>query len=89
MEIQLAIAINFGSSKDSNKEWTMHSKGDDIEVMTYDRLDENIEELFELLLFWHKIGLETQMRGSDFIFDCVDLLYCKFVINFDEIKKDS
>ena len=34
--MQLAFAINFISSKDINEERTMHSKGDDIEVMTYD-----------------------------------------------------
>ena len=25
-----------------------------------------------------QVGLETQMRGSDFIFDCVNILYQKF-----------
>ena len=31
-----------------------------------------------MLLFRYQIGLETQMRGSDFIFECVKLLYYKF-----------
>ena len=26
----------------------------------------------------YQVGLETQMRGSDFIFDCVNILYQKF-----------
>ena len=24
-----------------------------------------------------KLGFETSMKGSDFVFDCVHLLYCK------------
>ena len=45
--------------------------------MIYDKLDEVIEELFELLLYIYPIGLETSVRGSDFIFVCVHLLYYK------------
>ena len=40
--------------------------------MINDKADEVIKELFDLL-----IGLEKSMRGSDFIFDCVHLMYCK------------
>ena len=49
----------------------MHSKSDNIEVMINDKADEVIEEPFESL----DIILETSMRASDFIFDCVLLLY--------------
>ena len=39
--------------------------------------------LSESLLSWYKIGLETSMRGSDFIFDSVQLLDYKYhKINF-------
>ena len=34
-KILLAIAINFISSKDIDEEQVMHSKSDNIEVMTY------------------------------------------------------
>ena len=64
--------MNFISSKDTDKEHTMHSESDNIEVLAYDDANEAIEELFESLLFRYYIGLETQMRGSDFIFDCVN-----------------
>ena len=45
--------------------------------MIYDNAKEVIEELFEWLLNRYQIGLETWMRGSDFIFNCVYLLYYK------------
>ena len=43
--------------------------------MTYDNLDEGIEEFFDLLLSRYQIGLETQMAVSDFIVDCINLHY--------------
>ena len=45
--------------------------------MIYDNADEVIEYLIESLLNGYQIGLETSMRGSNFIFDCVHLLCCK------------
>ena len=61
MEIGLTISLNFNSSK----------------VMTNNNLDVIIEELFDSILPRYQIGLNTQMRGSEFIFDCVNLLYYK------------
>ena len=49
----------------------MHSKSDNIEVMTYDNANKVIEEIFESLLSRSQIGLETLLKGSDFIFDAV------------------
>ena len=48
-----------------------------IEFITYDNADKVIEELFESLLSRYQIVLETLMRDSDFIFDCIYLLYYK------------
>ena len=45
--------------------------------MTYDNPDEIIEELFDSFISKYQIDLEMQMRGSNFIFDCANLLYCK------------
>ena len=45
--------------------------------MIYDNADEVTEKSFELLLDRCQDRLETSMRGSDFIFDCVHLLYHK------------
>ena len=61
MEIGLTILLNFNSSK----------------VMTNNNLDVITEELFDSVLPRYQIGLNTQMRGSEFIFDCVNLLYYK------------
>ena len=55
----------------------MHSKSDNIEFMPYDNSNEVVNELFETLLSRYQIGLETLMRGSDFIFDSVQLLHYK------------
>ena len=44
----------------------MHSKSDNIEVMTYDYPDEIMEERFE-----------TQIKGSDFAFVWINLLFYK------------
>ena len=45
--------------------------------MINEKADEVIEKSFEVLLNRYQIGLQTLTRGSDFIFDCVHLLYCK------------
>ena len=43
----------------------------------YDKANEIIQIFFEsfLFLFRYQIGLEISMKGSDFIFDGVDLLH--------------
>ena len=62
------------SSKDNDEERVMYSS---------DKAHEVIEELFQSLLSRYQIGLETSMKGSDFIFDCVNLPYWKcHKINF-------
>ena len=62
------------SSKDNDEEHVMYSS---------DKAHEVIEELFQSLLSRYQIGLETSMKGSDFIFDCVNLSYWKcHKINF-------
>ena len=50
MKIQLAVAINFMSSKDNDEGRVMHSKSDYIEIIINDKVDEFIEELFKSLL---------------------------------------
>ena len=72
-KIQITIAINFVSSKNNDEEHVMHSKSDDIEIMINGK-DKVFEKRFKSLLRRYHIELETSMRGSDFIFDCVHLL---------------
>ena len=62
--IQLTIAIIFISSKDNDNECIMLSKSDNIEFVI---------GLLESLLSRYQIDLDTSMRGSDFVFDSVQL----------------
>ena len=62
------------SSKDSNETRTMPTKSDNIEIMIGNETDEIIEELFESLLQRYEEGLEESMKGSEFIFDSVDVV---------------
>ena len=50
-----------------------------MEVMTYNNANEVIKEIFESHLSRNRIGLETSMKGSDFIFDGVSLIYFKCI----------
>ena len=76
MENSLSTSNWFFSSKKTDEERVMHSKSDNIEIIINDKADEIIE-LFQSLLSRYQIGLETSMKGSDFVFDCVNLLYYK------------
>ena len=42
-----------------------------------DKPEKVIEQLFQSLLSRYQIGFETSMRGSEFVFDYVHLLYYK------------
>ena len=48
-----------------------------MEVITYGNTNEVIKEIFGSLLSRYQIGLETSMRGSDFVFDGINLIYHK------------
>ena len=74
-KIQLTMSINFISSKDSDENCNMHTKKDNIEIVMGSETNNIIEELCESLLQKYQEGLEESMRGSEFIFDSVDLLY--------------
>ena len=71
------IAIKFMFSNNSDEEPVLYSKSDYKEIMVNDKEHAAIEELFQSLLSSKQIGLEISMKGSDFIFDCVHLLYYK------------
>ena len=73
-KIQLMIAINFMSSENNDEEHVMHSRSDNIELMIND--EEVIEEHFQSRLCRYEIGLETSVKGSDFIFACIVLICC-------------
>ena len=72
------MAINFIYSKDSDEIRIMHTKSDNVEIMTGSETDEIIEEVFKSLLQRYQEGLQESMRRSEFIFDSVDALYYDF-----------
>ena len=53
----------------------MYSKSDNIEIMINDEADEAIEELLKSLQKGCQNNLEKLMKGSELLFDYVDLLY--------------
>ena len=76
-EIQLTIAINFISSKDTEEERVMHSNSDNMKFTSWDDANEVVDELSKSLRSKYQEKLETSMKGSDFIFDSIQLLYYK------------
>ena len=74
-KIQLTTAINFISSKDSDKTRTMHTKSNNVEIMIGSETDEIIEDLFKSFLQKYQERLEESMRGSEFVYNSVDVLY--------------
>ena len=75
-KIQLTIANSFICSLDNDEEHAMHSKNDNIEIMINDKVDEIIEKLLDSILNRCQNNLES-MRGSEFVFEYVHLLYYK------------
>ena len=74
-KIQLTMAINFTSSKDSDETRTMHTRINNLEIMVGSETNEIIKDLFESFLQKYQDGLKESMRGSEFVYDSVDVLY--------------
>ena len=53
----------------------MNSKSDDIEIIINDNAGGVKEEFFQSLSSRDQIGLQTSIKGSDFVFNCIHLLY--------------
>ena len=78
-KIQLTAEINFTSLKpDSNETRIMHTKSDNEEIMIGSETNEVIKELFKSFLQRYQEGLQEKMKGSEFEFDDVNLLYYDF-----------
>ena len=74
-KIELAMAIDFISSKDSDETRTMRAKSNYVEIMIGSETDEIIKELFKSFLRRYQDGLEESMEGRKFVFDAVNALY--------------
>ena len=76
----VTIALNMKVMEMRFMQWqirTMHSKYNNSEVIFSDEADEISEEFFESLLQKYQKGLEESMKGSEFVYDSVDLLHYK------------
>ena len=63
----------------------MHSKSDNIEIVINDITNKVMKNFLNHFLIDIKLDWKHSKRGSDFIFDCVHLLYYKFhKINFKQ-----
>ena len=71
--------INFISLKPGSDETRiMYTRSDNEEFMNGSDTDEVIKFLFESFLQKHEENLQEKMRGSDFEFDGVNVLYYDF-----------
>ena len=52
----------------------MHSSSDSIKFTTYSDANDVIEKLFHSLCSKYQYGLETSIKGSDFIFDSIQVM---------------
>ena len=59
MEIRLIIAINYISSKDTDKECIMHPRSDNIEFTIYEKADEVMNSLNKFFID-NKFGCKHQ-----------------------------
>ena len=73
-KIQLIMRIIFVSSLDTNEIHTIHTKSDNVEIMSITETNEAINELFNSSLRRYQEKLETKMKESGYIFERVDLL---------------
>ena len=55
----------------------MYSRNDNITFSPYNDTNEVVDKLFDSLCSIYQVNLENLMRGSDFIFDSVQLMYYK------------
>ena len=76
-KIQLTMQINFISSKDSEETRTMHTKSHNIEIMMGNETWNYWKTFWISFTKWSKrlVRLEESMRGREFVFNSIDLLY--------------
>ena len=78
-KLQLTAEVNFISLKPGSDEArVMHTKSDNEEIMNGSDTDDIIEELFKLFLQKYEENLQEKMKGSDFEFAGVNILYYDF-----------
>ena len=73
-KIQLTMRIIFVSFADVNETRVMHTKSDNIVIMSGIETNDAINELFHSFAKRYQEGLQTKMKVSSFTFDRIDLL---------------
>ena len=76
-KIQLTMSINFTSSKDPDETSNMYTISDNTKLIMSSETNDITEEPCKYLLQKYQEGLEESMKGSQFIFDSVDLISYK------------
>ena len=84
-KIQLSMTINFISSRESDEIRIMHTKSDNLHIMMGKGTNETIKEPFDSLLQRYQEGLEESLRGSEIVFNSIDLL--EYKINKTSLKR--
>ena len=74
-KIQLTMQVNFISSKNSDETRSMHTISNNKEIITDSETNDIIEELRKSYLQNYQKSLEESIRGSEFVFNTIDLLY--------------
>ena len=72
----MTIAKHFISSTKNDEDRVMHSKSDNKYIMINDEAYEFFKKIFDSLKNRDQKNLEL-MKGREFLFDCVQLLYYK------------
>ena len=75
-KIQITMTIIFISFTDKNKTQVMHTKSDNVEIMNGTDTSDAINKLINSFMKIYQEGLETKMKGSNYIFERIDLLEC-------------
>ena len=73
-KMQTVMRTIFISFIDRNKTQLMHTKSDNVEIMTGTDTNEAINELINYFTKRYQEGLETKMKGSRYILENIDLL---------------
>ena len=73
-KIQLSMQIIFVSFTGANETREMHTKSDNITIMSGIETEDAINELVNTFRRRYQKGLETKMKGSSYIFERIDLL---------------
>ena len=73
-KIQITMRMIFISFIDKNETQVMHTKCDNIKIISSTDTSDAINELIDSFTKRYQEGLETKMKGNSYIFERIDLL---------------